>query len=81
VLSGLLVVVQFAAGQSSPRLALWFRRDRLIKHTIGIPGRRGLGESGRCWQRPNVPTQSSKWCRPSASSSLGSRDRETRRAG
>ena len=28
VLSGLLVVVQFAAGQYSPRLVLWFRRDR-----------------------------------------------------
>ena len=36
VVAGLLVVVQFAAGQYSPRLVLWFRRDRLIKHTIGV---------------------------------------------
>ena len=32
----MLVVVQFAAGSYSPRLVLWFRRDRLIKHAIGI---------------------------------------------
>jgi uncharacterized membrane protein len=31
-----LVVVQFAAGSYSPRLVLWFRRDKLIKHAIGI---------------------------------------------
>jgi uncharacterized membrane protein len=30
-----LVVVQFAAGQYSPRLVLWFRRDALTKHAIG----------------------------------------------
>jgi uncharacterized membrane protein len=36
VLSGVLVVVQFAAGSYSPRLVLWFRRDSLIKHAIGI---------------------------------------------
>ena len=36
VLSGVLLVVQFAAGSYSPRLVLWFRRDRLIKHAIGI---------------------------------------------
>ena len=36
VLSGVLVVVQFAAGSYSPRLVLWFRRDRLIKNAIGI---------------------------------------------
>jgi uncharacterized membrane protein len=35
VVAGLLVVVQFAAGQYSPRLVLWFRRDLLIKHAIG----------------------------------------------
>ena len=35
VLSGVLLVVQFAAGQYSPRLVLWFRRDMLIKHAIG----------------------------------------------
>jgi uncharacterized membrane protein len=35
VVAGLLVVVQFAAGQYSPRLVLWFRRDPLIKHAIG----------------------------------------------
>jgi uncharacterized membrane protein len=35
VVAGLLVVVQFAAGQYSPRLVLWFRRDALIKHAIG----------------------------------------------
>ena len=35
VLSGVLVVVQFAAGQFSPRLVLWFRRDALTKHAIG----------------------------------------------
>ena len=36
VLSGVLLVVQFAAGSYSPRLVLWFRRDHLIKHAIGI---------------------------------------------
>ena len=35
VLAGVLVVVQFAAGQYSPRLVLWFRRDSLTKHAIG----------------------------------------------
>jgi uncharacterized membrane protein len=35
VLAGVLVVVQFAAGQYSPRLVLWFRRDSLMKHAIG----------------------------------------------
>jgi uncharacterized membrane protein len=35
VLASVLVVVQFAAGQYSPRLVLWFRRDVLIKHAIG----------------------------------------------
>lgn len=35
VVSGVLLVVQFAAGQYSPRLVLWFRRDPLIKHAIG----------------------------------------------
>ena len=35
VLSGVLLVVQFAAGQYSPRLVLWFRRDVLVKHAIG----------------------------------------------
>jgi uncharacterized membrane protein len=35
VMAGVLVVVQFAAGQYSPRLILWFRRDRLVKHAIG----------------------------------------------
>jgi uncharacterized membrane protein len=35
VVSGILVVVQFSAGQYSPRLVLWFRRDLLVKHAIG----------------------------------------------
>ena len=35
VIAGVLVVVQFAAGQYSPRLVLWFRRDALTKHAIG----------------------------------------------
>jgi uncharacterized membrane protein len=35
VVAGLLVVVQFAAGQYSPRLVLWFRSDPLMKHAIG----------------------------------------------
>jgi uncharacterized membrane protein len=35
VIASVLVVVQFAAGQYSPRLILWFRRDRLVKHAIG----------------------------------------------
>jgi uncharacterized membrane protein len=36
VVSSVLVVVQFAAGQYSPRLVLWFRRDVLTKHAIGM---------------------------------------------
>jgi uncharacterized membrane protein len=35
VVSSVLVVVQFAAGQYSPRLVLWFRRDLVVKHAIG----------------------------------------------
>jgi uncharacterized membrane protein len=35
VVASVLVVVQFAAGQYSPRLVLWFRRDALTKHAIG----------------------------------------------
>jgi uncharacterized membrane protein len=35
VVSSVLVVVQFAAAQYSPRLVLWFRRDRVVKHAIG----------------------------------------------
>jgi uncharacterized membrane protein len=35
VVSSVLVAVQFAASQYSPRLVLWFRRDRLIKNAIG----------------------------------------------
>ena len=35
VVSSVLVVVQFAAGQYSPRLVLWFRRDAVVKHAIG----------------------------------------------
>ena len=35
VIASVLVVVQFAAGQYSPRLILWFRRDRLVKHAMG----------------------------------------------
>lgn len=35
VLAGVLLVVQFAAGQYSPRLVLWFRHDSLTKHAIG----------------------------------------------
>ncbi len=35
VLASVLVVIQFAAGQYSPRLVLWFRRDVLTKHAIG----------------------------------------------
>ena len=35
VLASVLVVVQFAASQYSPRLVLWFRRDTLTKHAIG----------------------------------------------
>jgi uncharacterized membrane protein len=31
----MLVVVQFAAAQYSPRLLLWFRRDAVVKHAIG----------------------------------------------
>ena len=36
VVASVLVVVQFAAGQYSPRLVLWFRRDALTKHAIGL---------------------------------------------
>ena len=36
VVAGVLVVVQFAAAQYSPRLVLWFRRDALTKHAIGV---------------------------------------------
>jgi uncharacterized membrane protein len=35
VVASVLVLVQFAASQYSPRLVLWFRRDRLVKHAIG----------------------------------------------
>ena len=35
VIAGVLLVVQFAASQYSPRLVLWFRRDRIAKHAIG----------------------------------------------
>jgi uncharacterized membrane protein len=35
VVSSVLVVVQFAAAQYSPRLILWFRRDLVVKHAIG----------------------------------------------
>ncbi|MBJ7332610.1 MAG: DUF2254 domain-containing protein [Solirubrobacteraceae bacterium] len=35
VVSSLLVVVQFAASQYSPRLVLWFRSDLLVKNAIG----------------------------------------------
>ncbi len=35
VVSSVLVTVQFAASQYSPRLVLWFRRDRLVKNAIG----------------------------------------------
>jgi uncharacterized membrane protein len=35
VVSSVLVVVQFAAGQYSPRLILWFRSDPVVKHAIG----------------------------------------------
>lgn len=35
VIASVLVVVQFAAAQYSPRLILWFRRDVLVKHAIG----------------------------------------------
>lgn len=35
VVSSMLLVVQFAASQYSPRLVLWFRRDLLVKHAIG----------------------------------------------
>jgi uncharacterized membrane protein len=36
VVASVLVVVQFAAGQYSPRLVLWFRRDRVVKHATGV---------------------------------------------
>jgi len=35
VVASVLVVVQFAAGQYSPRLILWFRTDQFNKHAIG----------------------------------------------
>ena len=35
VVASVLVVVQFAAAQYSPRLILWFRRDPVAKHAIG----------------------------------------------
>lgn len=35
VVSSVLLVVQFAAGQYSPRLVAWFGRDPLVKHAIG----------------------------------------------
>jgi uncharacterized membrane protein len=35
VIASVLVVVQFAASQYSPRLILWFRGDLLVKHAIG----------------------------------------------
>ncbi len=33
--TAVLLVVQFAAGQYSPRLVLWFGRDPLAKHAVG----------------------------------------------
>ena len=35
VVASVLIVIQFAASQYSPRLTLWFRRDTLIKNAIG----------------------------------------------
>ncbi len=35
VVSSVLLVVQFAAAQYSPRLVLWFRQDLVVKHAIG----------------------------------------------
>jgi uncharacterized membrane protein len=35
VVSSVLLVVQFAAAQYSPRLVLWFRQDPVVKHAIG----------------------------------------------
>ncbi len=35
VVASVLLVVQFASSQYSPRLVLWFRRDSLIKNAIG----------------------------------------------
>ncbi len=35
VVSSVLVLVQFAASQYSPRLVLWFRRDAVVKNAIG----------------------------------------------
>ncbi len=35
VVSAVLLVVQFAAGQYSPRFVVSFRRDQLVKHAIG----------------------------------------------
>jgi uncharacterized membrane protein len=35
VVSSVLLAVQFAAGQYSPRLVLWFRQDQVVKHAIG----------------------------------------------
>jgi uncharacterized membrane protein len=36
VIASVLVVVQFAASQYSPRLVLWFRGDVLVKNAIGV---------------------------------------------
>jgi hypothetical protein len=35
VVASVLVAVQFAAGQYSPRLVLWFRRDPIVLNAIG----------------------------------------------
>jgi uncharacterized membrane protein len=35
VAASVLLVIQFASAQYSPRLVLWFRRDNLIKNAIG----------------------------------------------
>jgi uncharacterized membrane protein len=35
VVASVLLVIQFASSQYSPRLALWFRRDTLVKNAIG----------------------------------------------
>jgi uncharacterized membrane protein len=35
VVASVLVLVQFAASQYSPRLVAWFRSDRLVRHAIG----------------------------------------------
>jgi uncharacterized membrane protein len=36
VVSIAVLVVQFGAGQYTPRLVLWFRRDPLVKHSLGL---------------------------------------------